>query len=143
MRSHPIELNRFKSIAIRISVSALIWCGFGIVVGICTAPKSDLISMIAGILAGMIVLTPVGVVTSVFGGRWTELLIGGGMGYSGGVALAILRGEPCGYLAGLGLVFGGLVGATVVSAFWRLPRLLKRLVFAPTSASHVKQPVLT
>jgi hypothetical protein len=138
----PLTPSPVRMILGRVGVSAMIWSGFGLVVGMCTAPDSRPISVVASLIAGVIVLAPVGAVTGLFGGRWQELLVGGTLGLAGGVLLAVVRGEPVGYMAALGVVFGGLVGATVVSTFWRLPRLLKRLIAPAGSHVHFQKPVL-
>lgn len=131
-----------RETATRVGASVLVWCAFGIVVGLFTAPEPTPIGVTAGLLAGLIVLAPVGVVAGLIGGRWLDMLIGGSLGAIGGIVAALVQGSAWGEPITLGLISGGLIGATFLTTFWRLPRMLKRLVRPRPSEHHVEQPVL-
>ena len=130
-----------REMAIRIGCSALIWCGFGIVVGICISPEPTVIGMIAGSIAGMIVLTPLGAILGMMGGRPFEVLSVGGVGLTVGSALGMVQGGDWRQWSAMGLIMGGLVGATFVPFFWRLPRLLSRFARDLYAKHQAKQPV--
>lgn len=103
---------------------ALTWMGFGVIVGYLTAPDYSTIGIAAGVVAGMIVLSPLGGMLGAIGSRWKDSLNGGVLGLAGGTAFALAQGRPdAATVAAFGLIFGGLVGATVV-AFIRIPLLV-------------------
>lgn len=141
-RSDDTPATPLRRVLGRVAVSAGIWSVFGVVVGVCIVPDARPVSVIASVIAGVIVLTPFGAVMGLCGGRWLELVGGGAFGLCGGVLVAAARGEPWGYSAALGLIMGGQVGATAVSFFWRLPRLLKRVLLPARSAVRLQQPEL-
>lgn len=132
----------FREIVVRVAWSTLAWFVLGIGAGVCLVPEPTVIGVIAGLLAGVIILTPVGVLMGLIGGRVSETLAGGGLGLAGGAVIALAQGGPMGQTIATGLISGGLAGATFISAFWRLPRLVRRLVRPQPSEHHVKQPVL-
>lgn len=142
MEHTPTRPSWLRDAASRVGTSVLVWSGFGIVVGLLTAPAPTTIGVTAGVLAGLIVLAPVGVVAGLIGGRWLEMLIGGSLGAIGGVVAALGQGSAWGEPITLGLISGGLIGASFLTTFWRLPRLLKRLARPRPSEHHVEQPVL-
>jgi hypothetical protein len=131
-----------RDIGRRVGVSALVWCGFGVVAGVSIAPELTPIGLVAGVIAGVVVLTPIGVVMGLIGGRWMEMLVGGAVGTAAGVVAALLQSTALGQPVALGLISGGLVGSTFVTTFWRLPRLVRRLVRPHPSDDRVKQSVL-
>lgn len=106
------------------ALAALIWSLLGVMVGICIAPELTPIPLAANIIAGTIVLTPVGIALSLFRSKWQEVVIGSILGFTGGILLALTRSEPCGYMAAVGIIFGGMVGATAIPVLWRFPRLV-------------------
>ena len=81
----------------------------------------------------MIILTPIGFLLGLIGGRWNESLIGAAVGQLVGLGVGLAGAwiEPK-MLSTIGLVYGALFGATAIGLFYRLPRLLlsKRLVRA-------------
>src|SRR5262249_48612300 len=105
------------------------WATFGAAIGIITAPAPrDAIMIFSGIVAGLIVLTPVGVILGLAGGRHSESLAGGTIG----LILAMIgasisgSGDPL-LITSTGLVMGGLAGATMIGVFWRFPRWCAQL----------------
>ena len=81
MRRNP-GVSPLRTAVRRIVGMALLWLGFGIVVGYLTAPDQTPIGIAAGVIAGMIVLPPLG---AVLGAAM-------GAGYSGRRARADGRG---------------------------------------------------
>ena len=121
----PAHVTALRGLALRARDLAVLWLAFGVVVGACTTPAGGgWVCLVAGAIAGIIVLTPVGMVLSLIGARPRETMVCG----LGGLALGALAGmagsAEVGPAAAFGLVFGGMVGATFVAFFYRLPRLL-------------------
>lgn len=122
-RSQP-DVTTLRAAVRRMTDLALVWLGFGIIVGYLTAPQPTPIGIAAGVIAGMIVLPPVGAMLGAIGCRWRESLNGGVCGLAVGTALAIVQGRPdAATVSGFGVIVGGLVGATVLG-FYRFPRLV-------------------
>lgn len=138
----PAPASGIRKVLRQVGVSALIWAVFGVVVGICLLPNTRPSMVLASVIAGVIVLAPFGALMGLCGGKWLEVVAGGVLGFAVGLVTAVVRGEPCGFLAALGIIMGGQVGATAISFFWRLPRLLKRVLLPARSHSHVQQPEL-
>ena len=110
--SIPAPITHSPSLGRRVAAMTLLWASFGLFVGIDIAPPSGLIGFASCILAGLIVLTPIGPVLGLLGGRAKATLVGGLVG----TLLGLLAGgfTPAGisHLASTGLIFGGLAGAT-------------------------------
>jgi hypothetical protein len=123
----------------RLGAMTLMWLGFALAAGaLAMPPGGGAVAVIAGMLAGTIVLVPLGVVLGLVGGRWKETLVGGVGGLLLGLLTALLGGQAAILSQGAtGLVAGGLVGAT-------LPGLLRRAwtVLAPR-LSRAAHPVGT
>jgi hypothetical protein len=119
-----------------------VWMGFGVLVGVCLATGGNWGGYVANVLAGLNVLSPMGVLVAAIG-RWKESLVGGVLGLAAGTAFAVAQGQPdAGQAAAFGVIFGGLVGATVVTAFYRLPRLvIGALRRSGRSEGRVEHPV--
>jgi len=106
----------------RVWTMALLWLGFGVFIG--AAPhlaRPSVIGVVAGLLAGVIVLTPMGVILGLIGGLWKETLAGGALGLLFGLGVGLVAGQ--GDLlrqANLFVIMGGLAGAT-------LPAMLRTL----------------
>lgn len=105
---------------------SILWAGLGMVVGCLTLPVNGNGTLLtANILAGIIVLTPLGALLGFFGAGRREVLIcalGGAMlSYVGASAVAH---ADLAKAAAIGLVFGGAVGATFVTTFFRLPSFI-------------------
>jgi hypothetical protein len=81
--------------------------------------------MFAWSAAGATVLGTPGLVLGLVGGRWTEALIGGAGGQLAGVPANLLGrwGAPP-LVAAVGLIYGGLAGASFLGVFYRLLRFL-------------------
>jgi hypothetical protein len=104
----------------------VVWGLIGSAVGLLTTPASGSVGVVAGIIAGLVVLTPVGVMLTLAGGRARDSLGGAGLGLAlafGSVGLGAGPAVPVAVVP-FGLLAGALVGATVVTAFYRLPRLV-------------------
>jgi hypothetical protein len=94
---------------------ALLWAGFGLVVGVSTTPLDrGTLAMVSGALAGLIVLPPLGVVLGLLGGQVKETQAGALLGLCclGGAGWLIGSANVL-YLANLGLLTGAMAGATV------------------------------
>jgi hypothetical protein len=99
----------------------LLWRGFAAFVGPGSMPPGlGASGVVSGLIAGVIVLAPVGVAMGLIGGGWKAALCGGAGGLALGAAAGWLGGEPNPLTrAAVGLVAGAVVGAT----FPRLCRL--------------------
>jgi hypothetical protein len=109
----------------RVPGTAGAWAVLGVTAGLFTAPSPGAIGILAGILAGLIVYPPLGVVLALIGARWKGTLIGGLLGLVAGGLGAFVCGRPdAAHLAAVGLTLGGLVGGTLLTVAFRLPRLI-------------------
>lgn len=106
-----------RSIAVAVLQMSLLWLTFGIVVGAASAlPDGDVIRIISGIIAGMIILPVFGALLGLLGGRWRETLAGGVAGAIVGFGVGVATGQAeILALANVGLVGGAIVGATFLS----------------------------
>jgi hypothetical protein len=104
----------------------VVWGAIGAAVGVLTAQTPGPIGIVAGIIAGLIVITPLGALLTLIGGRARESLLGAALGVVLVPALARLVALPVTAvsLAPFGLILGALVGATAVTALYRLPLLV-------------------
>jgi hypothetical protein len=120
--------SRLRQYGGRVLATTLLWSVFGLIVGGLMAPPGT-IGLVANGVAGVIVLTPLGMLVGLLGGRWKETLLCGLIGISVG-AMRGAWGDADGaaFSAAVGLVCGGIVGATFVSVFYRLPRLVVGLI---------------
>jgi hypothetical protein len=107
----------------RVRDMALLWLLFGAVCGSCseTASRGNLVGLISGVLAGMIVLPFLGVGLGLVGGRVPTTLVGGCFGclVAGALAAMIRSGPPLRF-ASFGLIVGGLIGGTFGVILWWL-----------------------
>lgn len=112
----------------RVLDMTLLWAGFGIAIGPGSAPPgSNWIGLIAGIIAGLIILPPLGALLGLCGGRWKESLIGGTIGAALALTGGLIQGtDRLPMVGNVGLIYGGLLGATFLGLFYRLPCLLLR-----------------
>lgn len=106
-----------RSIVVAVLQMSLLWLVFGVIVGAGTAlPDGDAVRIVAGIIAGMIILPVIGAFLGLIGGRWRETLVGGIAGFllAGSIGLATAQANlfP---LANVGLVGGAIVGGTFLS----------------------------
>jgi hypothetical protein len=101
-----------------------LWLGFGAVVGTLTAPpEGGIVRIIAGTVAGMIVLPLMGTFLGMIGGKWRETFWGGVAGLFLGAIVGIASGQTAWlHIANVGLIGGGLVGATFFSFLSHLRR---------------------
>ncbi len=123
---------RWSSLAQRVLRMLLLWLALGALVGILTAPPGGWIGLLAGAVAGMIVLPVLGLVLAFSGGRWTETLLGATCGLISGVVLGPIVGSvPVGTSVSLCLILGGCAGATFPPLcrfkFWLAGRLTAQL----------------
>jgi len=96
---------------------ALVWGLFGIFIGMTSAPRGQgVIPVISFAVAGLIVMPGLGVVLGLLGGKVKEVVIGGVLGGVGGMSLGVVSGrlDPA-LLANMGLISGGIAGATVAT----------------------------
>lgn len=110
----------------RLPRMVVVWGVIGSAVGVLTAQTPGPIGIIAGVIAGVIVLAPVGAVLALAGGRARDSLIGAGAGLALAYGLAGLGAAPSTPVSVVpfGILAGALIGATVVTAFYRLPLLV-------------------
>lgn len=117
----------------RIGEMALLWLAIGCFVGIGTAPRlTDVIGVISGIIAGTIVLVPVGVLQGLMGGRARTSVWGGTAGVLIGSLTAWIGGTGTWHTtASVGLLGGAMIGATIPIFYLYLNRI-RRAVLALT-----------
>jgi hypothetical protein len=96
----------------------LLWAAFGLIVGVVSTPSGGLIGTLSGALAGVMVLTGLGVVLGLIGGGPTATLVGGLWGLIVGVLAGPLLGQADLHnRVNLSLILGALVGATFPGPF--------------------------
>lgn len=119
-RTATTELPAFfslRAVQDKVLRMTLLWLGIGIAVGILSAPpERGIVGMIAGAIAGIIVMPFMGAFLGLIGGQWRETLLGGLAGLILGFGLGIASGVPeLRPAANVGLVGGAIVGATFFS----------------------------
>ena len=114
----------FRATLRRMPGMIAVWLGFGVLLGFVSPAGTGPIGVAAGATAGVIVLTPMGVMLALLGGRWRETLAGGLLGLLIVPHVASVPGLTPRLMNAFGLIFGGIVGATAVTALYRFPRLL-------------------
>jgi hypothetical protein len=117
------------TLARRVRDMAALWLVFGALVGVGSAPTGGgAVAIVSFMIAGMMVLPLLGVVLGLLGGGVKEACIGGLCGGVVGVAVGWACGARNPLLgANLGLINGGMVGATFATVF----RLANWLTNAP------------
>ena len=118
------------SLGRRILGMCSLWLLVGVVVGLLgAAPHSDTIALLSNVLAGMLLVPPLGLALGIIGGQWRESLMGGLFGTASGMILAMVLpgGMAAGAIVSVCLLVGGMSGATLPLFF----RLLKRLAASP------------
>jgi hypothetical protein len=130
-RTVALALPRQRELSQRALHMALAWATFGVAVGLLTAPSRDAIALVSGVLAGLIVLCPLGAILGLLGGQVKPALAGGMAGGVLGALGALLLAPPgLAFVVSVGLVGGGLAGASSSAVFWWV-RLLVRFGTAP------------
>jgi hypothetical protein len=101
---------------------ACLWGLFGVLVGVATLSRPlNAAGVIAGMVAGLIILVPLGVLLGLAGGRPGLTLVGGVGGTGLGAVTGLLAGAPdAPHLASMGLISGAVTGATLHLVFWTL-----------------------
>ncbi len=119
----------------RVLEMALAWAAIGVVAGAAVmAREPGFARLVAGSIAGVILFTPLGALLGLIGGRWKETVTCSAAGLAL-AALAAASGQldqvenlESVSLPAFGMVYGGLVGSTFVTCFYRLPRRILRLI---------------
>ena len=95
----------------------LLWLGFGVFVGVLSAPPGGgALAIVSGAIAGMIVLPFMGAFLGLIGGNWRETLLGGITGLIVGAYVDLMNGQlELLSIAKVGLVGGAIIGATFFS----------------------------
>jgi len=123
--SEPAGVTALRGLMRHARNMTLLWLAFGVVVGAClTPPGGGWVGLVSGAIAGMIVLPPIGLLLGMLGARWQETLACAFAGLLLGALAGTAGAGAVGHASALGLVFGGMVGATFLAFFYRLPRLL-------------------
>jgi hypothetical protein len=120
----PAQTDAVRAALRRMPGMVLVWLGFGVLLGFVAPSAPGKVAMAAAATAGVIVLTPMGVVLALVGGRWRESLAGGLLGLLVVPYLMSMPGLEPRMMNAFGLIFGGIIGATVLTVLYRLPRLL-------------------
>jgi len=124
-----------------------VWTAFGVLTGLLVIPPTSLIALVSGVLAGTIVLCPLGLLLGLLGGE-VKLSLAGGLAGAALGAFTALTLAPSGltHVISVGLLSGGLAGATC-SVLLAWVRSLSRVLPAfphghrrtPTGARFVYQ----
>jgi hypothetical protein len=113
---------------------ACLWANFGVIVGLATAPPhSDAIGALAGVVAGLIVLVPLGAFLGALGGHLSLAAWGGVCGTGMGVGTAALAGSAAMRVAPVTLIAGAAAGATLPLALARVRNLFHLFAGVPRS----------
>ena len=109
----PTSLGR------RVWNMSLVWLGFAAFVGPASMPPGGgAVGLVSGLIAGVIVLAPLGAALGLIGGGWKATLCGGAVGLAAGAAAGWLGGEASVLTrAATGLIAGGIAGATLLRLF--------------------------
>ena len=142
----PVTLRTyFRDVLRRLPALVGVWLAFGGVLGVALSPAHGPIGIAAGIVAGLIVYSPVGVLLALVGAKWDESLFGGVFGLLAAAAVVFVgQRTDAAYIAAFGVTFGGLLGGTFLTVAYRLPRLVVgrvRRAWAVPSPARVEQPV--
>lgn len=117
----------------RVRDMVLLWVLFGGICGACSPPArtGNLIGVVSGVIAGMIVLPFLGACLGLAGARLRPTLVGGCFGGLLSLLLAKLAGTPSPlYMASFGLILGGLAGGTIGLMLWWLHFVARALGFS-------------
>jgi hypothetical protein len=117
----------------RVRDMVLLWVLFGGVCGACSpaARNGNLIGVVSGVIAGMIVLSFLGAGLGLVGARLRPTLVGGCFGGLLSLLLGHVAGTPSPlYLASFGLILGGLAGGTIGLMIWWLNFVARALGFS-------------
>ncbi len=114
----------FRSLLQRMRAMAGGWALLGAVMGLnCEAlPQGDGIALVANILAWMIVMSVMGTLLSLFGGRPVDSWLGAGLGFIITGATVLLSSADQASLH-MQLNFGALLGALVAATGWPWVRM--------------------
>jgi hypothetical protein len=114
-----------------------LWVLLGVVVGANTVPiGSNVIGVVSGAIAGVLLLPWLGIVLGLLGGRVWETACGGGGGLLVGAGLAALSGQvPVQSLANVGLLGGAMAGATAPALARHLRQFLELVATRPVAES--------
>lgn len=124
----------------RVGRMALLWSLLGAGIGASTAPSSDLIGLVSGILAGLIVLVPMGALLGLIGGRVKPVLVGVLCGAGVGALIGLLDGAPIpSAFVQVGLIGGGLAGATTSALVWWARFVARAIAPLPDAAQSPRQ----
>jgi hypothetical protein len=113
----------------------LLWTALGCAVGGMTIPTRNLVGIVSGVLAGVILLAPVGAVLGLVGARARLVLIGALCGCVLGTLTGVLAASA--NLSGavsVGMLGGAWAGASVSALLW-WAQFLVRLTALPGRSS--------
>jgi hypothetical protein len=131
---HAIPLSGDKERRVR--NMALLWGTFGLIVGMVSARGGDLIGILSGALAGVLVLPWLGVALGLIGGHPKATLLGSIWGLVVGALAGVLLGEAD--LLGRAtfcLILGALVGATYSVPFRLIGAVMASLLQSRANSS--------
>jgi hypothetical protein len=116
--SHPLDAARRlarQGLVKRVAQMACLWGLFGLVVGVATLPGApNVVGVVAGMVAGLLVLLPFGVSLGLLGGEPGPTLFGGVSGAGLGVVTGLLSATGgTAHVASVALLGGAAAGATL------------------------------
>jgi hypothetical protein len=115
---------RVRGVRKRVVAMALVWLPLGAAVGALSVVEgSDTIAVFSEILAGMIVTLLLGGILGLIGGEIKPVLFGATSGVLVGALSGTLGGFGVLSIAGVGLIGGGIVGATLPAIMLRFRRI--------------------
>ncbi len=125
-------LHSRQGLARRLRGMTVLWLGLGLLVGAASTPTGEgPIARVAFLLAGTIILTPLGLVLGLLGGQALETALGAAGGaVLGAAGLLLLPSGGPPRLFATSVLFGALVGATLGTVLraivWVAERALPR-----------------
>jgi hypothetical protein len=114
---------------------AILWTLFGAVAGAShyLVLGGDIIAVVSGAIAGVLVVPVLGVILALLGGQVKPTLLGGIWGAAMGVLAGFVAGPPnAPFSPDFGLLVGGMAGAT-------FPQLLRSTAFLVRSVFRLQR----
>jgi hypothetical protein len=125
----PFAAEWRQTLVHRLWSMTLLWLVLGILVGMGVGPGHNAIGLVCGAIAGVIVLTWLGPILGLLGGRVRESLAGSLCGCLVTVTTGAFAGQSTlFYAASLGLILGGLMGANFAIMLFLFKQVRQQLV---------------
>lgn len=130
----PFLRHSSRPLGKRVRDMMLVWLLFGIVLGLCSEPArgGTFIGVLSGVIAGLVVMLPLGVLLGLFGGEVKPTVLGGIAAATLGACIAAGCAMPNPhFILSLSLILGGLLGATFSVFLWWVGFVTRALMALP------------